>query len=302
MLWRPVLIKYAEDADLSEADYCTFLEGNLERGEGTYSRAASAPSLRLVDTMDVLAQSALARDQEYDQNLDYDFSTATLGEEIDLTLFPLVPGPFGMPYPFADGKGSDSPKYTREEWDGSHASEANILSKEFFKDPNVCRRALDQTITLAELKRTESLLLLQLSNWMSVLTTLLTSQGREMNSRYTALALVVRDLENDLALERSKYQEYRDAATIAEHFFNKLRSEVFRFVGSGVDGLVRKLLSSDQFNATLARILYLGITSGVEMGLCMGRADAEFEEALMSYDQTIYIRKISKYKKFTNNP
>ncbi|GJW36699.1 hypothetical protein Tco_0059619 [Tanacetum coccineum] len=40
--------------------------------------------------MDVLAQSALARDHEYDQILDDDFSTATLGEEIDLTLFPLA--------------------------------------------------------------------------------------------------------------------------------------------------------------------------------------------------------------------
>ncbi|GKF91487.1 hypothetical protein Tco_0275188, partial [Tanacetum coccineum] len=40
--------------------------------------------------MDVLARSALARDHEYDEIPDDDFSTATLGEEIDLTLFPLA--------------------------------------------------------------------------------------------------------------------------------------------------------------------------------------------------------------------
>ncbi|GKC82329.1 hypothetical protein Tco_1138046, partial [Tanacetum coccineum] len=39
------------------------------------------------------------------------------------------------------------------------------------------------------------------------------------------------------------------------------------------------LLSSDEFNATLAHIISLGITFGVERGLCMGRTDAEFEDA-----------------------
>nr|GEZ52118.1 hypothetical protein [Tanacetum cinerariifolium] len=45
------------------------------------------------------------------------------------------------------------------------------------------------------------------------------------------------------------------------------------------DGLVRKILSSDEFNATLARILSLGINSGVKRGLCMGRSDLKFQEA-----------------------
>ncbi|GKD78319.1 hypothetical protein Tco_1340940, partial [Tanacetum coccineum] len=39
------------------------------------------------------------------------------------------------------------------------------------------------------------------------------------------------------------------------------------------------LLSSDEFNADLARVAYFGITSGVERGLCMRRTDAGFEEA-----------------------
>ncbi|GJU63988.1 hypothetical protein Tco_1245823 [Tanacetum coccineum] len=91
--------------------------------------------------------------------------------------------------------------------------------------------------------------------------------------------LVVRDLENDLALERSKSQEYRDVDTTSEHCFDDLRSEVTHFVGFGVDCLIRKLLSSDKFNATLARILSLGITSDVERGLRMMCTDAEFEEA-----------------------
>ncbi|GJW77883.1 hypothetical protein Tco_0139565 [Tanacetum coccineum] len=99
------------------------------------------------------------------------------------------------------------------------------------------------------------------------------------DAKLSDLALIVRDLENDLAFERSKYQRYRDASTTAEHCFDDLRSKVTCFVGSGVDCLVRKFLSSDEFNATLARILSLGITSGVERGLRMRCTNAEFEEA-----------------------
>ncbi|GKA02058.1 hypothetical protein Tco_0674723 [Tanacetum coccineum] len=165
----------AEDTeanDLSESNYCTILEDTLDKDEGTSFGDDSTPPLRLgkrlgvavigyvgkagaevirhqLDPMDALAQGALARDQEYDHILKDDFANAFLGEEIDLTLFPLAPGPYVIPYPFADGKGSDSPEYTRQEWDESHALKANILCKEIFKDPDVCRRALDRTITLA---------------------------------------------------------------------------------------------------------------------------------------------------------
>ncbi|GJU29767.1 hypothetical protein Tco_1173356 [Tanacetum coccineum] len=215
----PVVVQVndVEDVILFEADYCSYIEGSLERDEGNSSRAESAPILRSgnrlrsappcafnpvlsdpsyagtstaanapsydyadvrrgtilvgsvgkaqaevirwqLDPMDMLARSTLARDHEYDYILDDDFSTATLGEEIDHTLFPLALGPYCMSYPFADGKGSDPLKYTREEWDRPHAPKANILTKEIFKDSDVCKRALDCTITPAELERTESLL------------------------------------------------------------------------------------------------------------------------------------------------
>ncbi|GKD19149.1 hypothetical protein Tco_1208307 [Tanacetum coccineum] len=59
-----------------------------------------------------------------------------------------------------------------------------------------------------------------------------------------------------------------------------LREEVAQFVGSGVEGVVRKLLSSDEFHAALARVASLGIDYGVERGLRMGRTDVEFEVAV----------------------
>ncbi|GKF27493.1 hypothetical protein Tco_0083387 [Tanacetum coccineum] len=53
-----------------------------------------------------------------------------------------------------------------------------------------------------------------------------------------------------------------------------------QFVGSSVEGLVQKLLSSDEFHAALARVASLGINYGVERGLRMRRTDVEFEAAI----------------------
>ncbi|GJS86689.1 hypothetical protein Tco_0769325 [Tanacetum coccineum] len=261
-----------------------------------------------MDLLDSLARSALVCDDEYDQIPDDDFGTATSGEEIDLTLFPLAPYPYHMPYPY---EGVSSPL-----------------------------KALDRTITPVELRRNESLLPLELSNRVNVLSDLLVSHGYELNSRYTNLvsskahlqekldkkkgdvkllrsevtsldsklenlqrgydslgqenrelhsqrdaafeetdaklseqALIMRDLQNKLVLEKSKSQGYKDS-------MDGLREEVTQFVGSGVESLVRKLLSSDKFHAPLARVASLGINYGVERGLRMGRTDVEFEAAV----------------------
>ncbi|GKF60984.1 hypothetical protein Tco_0177770, partial [Tanacetum coccineum] len=135
--------------------------------------------------------------------------TATRGEEIELTLFPLAPCPYHMSFPY---EGVSYPLYTKEEWDGSHAPESNILCKDNFKDPYVCKKALDRTITPAELRRTESLLPLGLSNCVNVLSALLVSYGTELNSRYT-----------DLVASRVHLQEKLDRKT---RYVKVLRSEV----------------------------------------------------------------------------
>ncbi|GJX40318.1 hypothetical protein Tco_0255308 [Tanacetum coccineum] len=354
-------VEHADDveaADISKIDYCTFLEGTLDRDECTSSKAVSAPSLRLgkrLGSPPRLSHVAFSDPSHVGVS---NVARASSAGNANVRKGVVVIGSAGKA-----GAEFIRRQLNRmdgwEEWDGSHATKANILFKEIFKHPNVCRRALDRTITPAELKRTKSLLSLQLSNRMSVLTTLLASHGTKMNSRYAVLIASntrlrekvkrkvgyifehrsesstleekhekshqvistwkvrrhleeihvtwdlfwkkqdksttlhkrrlgellteggygIRDLKNALALERSKSQEYRNAAMIAEHRFDDLRSEVTHFVGFGVDCLVRRLLSSDEFNATLARILSLGITSGVKRGLPMGRTDTEFEEA-----------------------
>ncbi|GJV47961.1 hypothetical protein Tco_1438173 [Tanacetum coccineum] len=313
--------------DLFVDDYCAFLEVTLDGDEGTSSRAASAPLLRLgkrlgsppnvvlassygpafiqkgivvvgssgkvglcqLDPMDALARGAFARDQDYDQIPEDDFATASLGEEIDLTLYPLTPGPYVMSYPFVNAEGGVSHEYTRQQWDGSNAPEENILCKEIFKDLDVCRRALDRTITPAKLKRIESLSLVQLSNRMNFLTALLASHGVEMNSLYSALVALNTRLREKFSAKRVMFLNFvlrssdelartnaklSDQALVVRDLRNELSLE-----SSGIDCLAQKFLSSDEFNAALARILTFSITSRVERGLWMGCTDAQFEEA-----------------------
>nr|GEW80779.1 hypothetical protein [Tanacetum cinerariifolium] len=104
-------------------------------------------------------------------------------------------------------------------------------------------------------------------------------ENRELRSLNDSSSEEFKNLRNKLALKISKSQEYRYVVMVAEHRFDVLKDEVTRFVGFGVECLICRLLSSDEFNSALARVLYLGITSSVERGLRIGRTDAAFEEA-----------------------
>ncbi|GKD19618.1 hypothetical protein Tco_1208776 [Tanacetum coccineum] len=196
---------------------------------------------RCLDPLDTLARSALARDSEYDQIPEDDFATASRGEEIDLTLFPLALCPFWTSFPVFDGnfllltKGKLKPdrktKYVKE-----LRSEVTALDKKLEEAQGDC--------------------------------SVLAQENRELRAQNEASSE-----ENELALERSKSQEYKDIA-------EGLRTEVTRFVGFGVECLVRRLLSSDEFHVALAHVVSLGIASSVENGLRMGCIDAEFEAAV----------------------
>ncbi|GKC49695.1 hypothetical protein Tco_1072440, partial [Tanacetum coccineum] len=67
---------------------------------GRAGKSGAEVMQRQLDPLDSLARSTLVRDAEYDQIPDDDFGTATRVEEIYLTLFPLAPSPYHMPYPY----------------------------------------------------------------------------------------------------------------------------------------------------------------------------------------------------------
>nr|GEY94779.1 putative reverse transcriptase domain-containing protein [Tanacetum cinerariifolium] len=198
---------------------------------------------------------------------DDDFGTTTRGEEIDLMLFPLSPGPYHMPY-LHEGSG-------------------------------VCRKALDQTITPAELRRTKSLIPLELLNYAHLHDKFDKKKGdvKLLHSKVTYLDSKIEDLQrgyNTLGQENRKLRSQRDAAfeevrmlqsqltnaKTTSDVMDGLREEVTQFVGTTVESLVRKLLSSDEFYVALARVASLGINYGAGKGLRMGRTDVEFVAAI----------------------
>ncbi|GKE67124.1 hypothetical protein Tco_1521285, partial [Tanacetum coccineum] len=184
--------------------------------------------------------------------------------------------------------------------------------------PRVYKKALDRTITSAKLERKKAMSPLQLSNRMNVLTSRLVSHGTKINVWYTSLTSFTTQLQKkvwikmdqldklrsefyNLKGKNEKAQEechdqlveaeataamsadelkYKDMATAIEQHFGDLESDVTRFVSFNFNCLVRKLLSSDEFNAILAHIFSLGINLIVERGVRMDRSDVQFQEAL----------------------
>nr|GEV97124.1 hypothetical protein [Tanacetum cinerariifolium] len=238
--------------------YCVVASGRVGKFEVEVIR-------RQMDPLDCLARSALAHDAEYDQIMDDDFGTATCGEEIDLTLFPLSPGPYHMPYPY---EGVSSPLYTKEEYDGPHVPKSNILCKDIFKD-----------------------LELELSNRVNVLSALLVSHGYELNSRYTNLVSSKALLQEKLNQKKGDDRLLRSKVTSLDDKLEKLKGD-YDALGQEDRELcsqrdvayedVKKLqlFTSDDFHAALARVASLNINYGVERGLRMGRIDVEFEAAV----------------------
>nr|GEZ04153.1 reverse transcriptase domain-containing protein [Tanacetum cinerariifolium] len=287
-----------DEADLT--NFCVEIKNSLERDEGTYARAVSVPTPRLgkrlgappsvadvsafgpsyVGTSVHASTSGCSLSLEgvvvngYDGKSRaevmrfwrIDFGIAARGEEIELTLFPLALDPCHMPYPY---KGLSSPLYTKDEWDEPHAPESNILCKDISKDPDVCRKALDKTITPAELRRTESLLPLELSNHVNVLSDLLVSHGYELNSCYTNLVSSRAHLQEKL--DQKKGDENRELCSQRDATSEE----------------VKKL----QYQLTDAKAAYVGLTEELT------RIDAKLlEQALtnsLERDEGTYARAVS---------
>ncbi|GJR67461.1 hypothetical protein Tco_0013526 [Tanacetum coccineum] len=91
------------------------------------------------------------------------------GDVLERDLLPFVPGPYYIPYPFDEGSGSESPPYTRDGWEEIHGVNLGLLQKEIYKDPKVCRTALDRFPTPVETHRLRELSSVELSDRMSML-------------------------------------------------------------------------------------------------------------------------------------
>ncbi|GJT58619.1 hypothetical protein Tco_1002152 [Tanacetum coccineum] len=77
----------------------------------------------------------------------------TAGDVLERDLLPIVPGPYYIHYPYDEGSGSESPLYTKDDWEEIHGVNLGLQKKELYKDPKVCRTALDRFPTPAETHR-----------------------------------------------------------------------------------------------------------------------------------------------------
>nr|GEV35770.1 hypothetical protein [Tanacetum cinerariifolium] len=79
---------------------------------------------------------------------------------------------------------SGSYEVSPEQWEGPHEPTLNILGKEMFKDPQVCKTVVDQFLTPKEMVWIEALTDEWLSRKISVLHCLMMSHGGELFARY----------------------------------------------------------------------------------------------------------------------
>nr|GEW62943.1 hypothetical protein [Tanacetum cinerariifolium] len=287
------------------ADLCAEIEDSLERDKGVSMRAVLAPTPRLGKRLGAPSSIAVVGASE----------PSLVGTSVPASTSSRSLSLGGVVASGCVGKSraevmrrqmdpldclarSSLARDAEEEWNGPHAPKRSILCKDIFKDPDVCRKALDWTITPAKLRRTKSLLPLKFLNHVNVLSALLEKLGKKKGdvkllcSEVTSLDSKLENLQRGydaLGQENKELRSQRDAASeevrkLQSHLIDakttSARGEVTQFVGSGVESLVWKLLSSNEFHAALARVASLSIDYGVERGLRMGRTDVEFEAAV----------------------
>nr|GEU61556.1 hypothetical protein [Tanacetum cinerariifolium] len=280
---------------------------------GFVRKSGAKDTWHQMDPLDALAYSTLSRDAEYDEVPEDDFYTATRGEEIKLTLFPLAPGPITclihtkvslLLYILKrNGTGlmhqkviSYNSLYTdlvasrvrlQEKLDRKKG-DVKLLRSEVTSLENKLEKLQRDYDTLGqenrdlhsqrdvasfEVKKLQS----QLADARGV-SVGLTDELAHTDAKLSEQALNVRDLQNELASKRSRSQGYMDAA-------DELRVEITQFIGSSVEGLVQRLLLSDEFHAALTHVASLAAqkVSNFHIG-----AKADFNKALVAFPTTMF--------------
>ncbi|GJS31305.1 hypothetical protein Tco_0491925 [Tanacetum coccineum] len=186
----------------------------------------------------------------------------TVGDVFKRDLLPFVPGPYYIPYPYDEGSRSESPPYTRDDWEEIHRVNLGLRKKELYKDPKV---SLDRFPTPAETHRLRELSSVELSDWMSVLQ-LCPSDAQTIKKQRADLKQqnestvraneeVSRNERDTLAMEKAKIEE--------------------ELVGTKSQLELRER-QAEEIQDSIALPPSFTISVGVERGLRMDRTDEEF--------------------------
>ncbi|GJX60107.1 hypothetical protein Tco_0291497 [Tanacetum coccineum] len=237
-------VEQTDDGTLDDDDQCNGLEfavedvGNLnDVGQGVDGDAFSpaqeavpAPGIQPLDT-DAGADE-IASDGNVDSYFDARVSN-TAGDVLERDLLSFVPRPYYIPYPYDENNGCESPPYTKDDWDEIHGVNLGLRRKELYKDPKVCRTAIDRFPTPAEIHRLHELSSAELSDRMSVLQCQLITHGRAFHARYDHSSREVERLAKRCAQQtqiikkqNADLKQHKESAVRASEEVSGLKAEL----------------------------------------------------------------------------
>ncbi|GJR46638.1 hypothetical protein Tco_1314741 [Tanacetum coccineum] len=185
-----------------------------------------------------------------------------------------------MPYPYDEGS-SDSPPYTREEWDGVRTMNLGLLNKEFFKDPKLMSHVGEVSARYDHVVRNV--------NRLSKRCAQQTLSFKQQSDDLRQVDLPIRNIgslkrrglqRNSLQQQKAKVDEelMKAKSQFLEKQAKESQSDVTSFFQSDFVSLFRRFLKSGEFNRAFGDVISLAMSVGVEQGLCMACTDTQFQE------------------------
>nr|GEV83611.1 hypothetical protein [Tanacetum cinerariifolium] len=166
-------VEQTDDGTLDDDDQCDSLEFAMEGIENlndvsqdkeVKAHAKLSGGVRRATQASFYAEDASLHAQEAMPAPNTQPLDADAGEITSDDLLPFVPGSYYIPYPYDERSGSESPPYTKDDWEEIHGVNLGLRKKELYKDPKVCRTALDRFPTPSKTHRLRELSLVELSD------------------------------------------------------------------------------------------------------------------------------------------
>ncbi|GKB10896.1 hypothetical protein Tco_0844819, partial [Tanacetum coccineum] len=238
VIYPPILLPDKEvkaHAELSEGVRRATRASFSEDASPYAQEAALAPDAQPLDA------DAVADEIASDGNVDpyYEAQVGnTVGDVLERDLLPIVPVPYYIFYPYAEGSGSKPPPYTKDDWEEIHRVNLGLQKKELYKDPRVCRTAIDRFLTPVKTHWLRELSSAELSDCMSVLQCQLITHRSMLNARYDHSLRNVERLSKQCAQQTQTIK--RQSADLKRKNESSIHAneEVSRKYGSERDALV----------------------------------------------------------------
>ncbi|GJT42045.1 hypothetical protein Tco_0941910 [Tanacetum coccineum] len=276
--------------------------GVIEDVSSPAQEAMTAPGTQPLDT-DAGADE-IASDGNVDSYFDARVSN-TAGDVLERDLLSFVPGPYYIPYPYDENNGCESPPYTKDDWDEIHGVNLGLRRKELYKDPKVCRTAIDRFPTPAEIHRLHELSSVELSDRMSVLQCQLITHGRAFHARYDHSLREVERLAKRCAQQIIKKQnadlkQHKESTVHASEEVSGLKAELEPLSLSEKAKIEEELKSQLEHRERQAEEILPPFFSQISLHLVAGfipNAKEKFDRVIAAFPDTTFpfLDKVSQH-------